>query len=204
MSVINNSIQNAVNCVSCCAFENIEREDTTYHDVYIGNSQTTCACYEPSKVFNDIGNFIVTECDRINVSWMYTLGLRNSRILDARYCPAGCVAWADMCIALPDNLSITAYGDTRGSLYAMDLTVCGYDCRNPEHHTPWSFINIGKSYCDCDTPTGVTTINAQIGCCACYKAGQHNVAIMACPTHISFSAARYIVTCLEASVMRIY
>lgn len=203
MSVINNNVQNAVNCVSCCAFENIEREDTTYHDVYIGNSQTTCACYEPSKVFNDIGNFIVTECDRINVSWMYTLGLRNSHTIDARSSPSACRLWADMCIALPDNLSITAYGDTRGALYAMDLSVCGYECRDPYYSTG-TFINIGKCYCDCCTPTGVTTIYVQSGCCGCYNAGQHNVAIMACPTNISFSANGCSVVCLEASVMRIY
>lgn len=203
MSVINNNIQNAVNCVSCCAFENIERENTTYHDVYIGNSQTTCACYEPSKVFNDIGNFIVTECDRINVSWMYTLGLRNMRTIDARSSPSTCRLWADMCIALPDNLSIIAYGDTRGALYAMDLTVCGYECRDSRYSTG-SFINIGKCYCDCCTPTGVTTTFVQTGMCYCYKAGQHNVAIMACPTNISFSASGCSEAFLEASVMRIY
>jgi hypothetical protein len=202
MSVINNNIQNAVNCVSCCAFENIERENTTYHDVYIGNSQTTCACYEPSKVFNDIGNFIVTECYRIDV-WMYALSLRNIRTLDARSCPVGCCAWADMCIALPENLSITAYGGTRGALYAVDLTICGYDCRYASS-IPDVFINIGRSYCDCGCPTGVSTILAQVGCCNCYKAGQHNVAIMACPTNISFSAANCTLTYLEASVMRIY
>ena len=202
MSVINNSIQNAVNCVSCCAFENIERENTTYHDVYIGNSQTTCACYEPSKVFDDIGNFIVTECDRINI-WMYTLGLTNSRTLNAISTPSACRLWADMCIALPDNLSITAYGTTRGALYAMDLTACGYDCRGAEY-IPGLFINIGKCYCDCRTPTGVSTMYIQSGYCNCYKAGQHNVAIMACPTHISFSASGCTVTYLEASVMRIY
>ena len=202
MSVINNSIQNAVNCVSCCAFENIERENTTYHDVYIGNSQTTCACYEPSKVFNTIGNFIVTECDRINI-WKCTLGSRIGCTLNAISTPSTCVVWADMCIALPDNLSITAYGDTRGALYATDLTVCGYDCRC-SYYTPGSFINIGKCYCDSCTPTGVSTIYVKLGCCACYKAGQHNVAIMACPTHISFSAAGCTVTFLEASVMRIY
>jgi hypothetical protein len=203
MSVINNNIQNAVNCVSCCAFENIEREDTTNHEVYIGNSQTTCACYEPSKVFNDIGNFIVTECDRIHV-WMCSLSLRNSRTLDARSCPAGCCVWADMCIALPDNLSITAYGGTRGALYAVDLTLCGYECRRPDFYVPVSFINIGKSYCDCSCPTGVSTMFAQTGCFSCYKAGQHNVAIMACPTHISFSAESCALMYLEASVMRIY
>lgn len=202
MSVINNNIQNAVNCVSCCAFENIERENTTYHGVYIGNSQTTCACYEPTKVFNDIGDFIVTECYCMNATWIRTLGLRNTRTLDARSCSG--TAWADMCIALPDNLSITAYGTTRGALYAMDLTVCGYDCRDPGYNIPGSYINIGKSYCDCRTPTGTSTIYIQLGCFDFYKAGQHNVAIMACPTHISFSAAGCTVTYLEASVMRIY
>lgn len=204
MSVINNNIQNAVNCVSCCAFENIERENTTNHDVYIGNSQTNCACYEPTKVFNDIGNFIVTECSKINATWMYTLGLTNSRTLcNACSCPSS-IAWADMCIALPENCSITAYGTTRGALYAMDLTACGYGCKNPNHDVPGSFINIGKSYCDCCTPTGTSTICLQLGCFNCYKAGQHNVAIMACPTNISFSAAGCSETYLEASVMRIY
>lgn len=201
MSVINNNVQNAVNCVSCCAFENIEREDTTNHEVYIGNSQTTCACYEPDKVLRDIGNFIVTECGRIHC-WMFTLGLRNSRTLDARSCTTG-FAWADMCIALPDNTSITSYGDTRGALYAVDLTACGYDCRHASD-VPGAFINIGKCYCDCCTPTGASTIYVQLGCCNCYKAGQHNVAIMACPTHISFSAGARSLTYLEASVMRIY
>jgi hypothetical protein len=203
MSVINNSIQNAVNCVSCCAFENIEREDTTNHEVYIGNSQTTCACYEPSKVFNAISNFIVTECDRIHV-WMCSLSLRNSRTINAFSCPTGCSAWADMCIALPENLSITAYGDTRGALYAMDLTARGYECRCSLYYTFSSFINIGKSYCDCNTPTGVSTMQIVLGCYACYRAGQHNVAIMACPTHISFSASSCSLAYLEASVMRIY
>lgn len=203
MSVINNNIQNAVNCVSCCAFKNIERENTTYHDVYIGNSQITCACYEPNKVFNNISNFIVTECDKINVTWMYTLGLTNTRTLDARSYPSTCVIWADMCIALPENCSITAYGTTRGALYAVDLTVCGYDCRSP-NNTPISYINIGKSHWDCCNPTETSTILAQLGRCCNYKAGQHNVAIMACPTNISFSAAGCVETFLEASVMRIY
>ena len=201
MSVINNNIQNAVNCVSCCAFENIERENTTSHDVYIGNSQTTCACYEPDKVLKDISNFIVTECDRINV-WMYTLGLRNMRTLDARSCSN--MAWADMCIVSPANTSLTAYGTTRGALYAMDLTLCGYDCRNPGSYTSSSDINIGKSYYDCDCPKGVSNIFAQVGCLNCYKAGQHNVAIMARPTNISFSAGQCALMYLEASVMRIY
>lgn len=203
MSVINNSIQNAVNCVSCCAFENIEREDTTNHEVYIGNSQTTCACYEPSKVFNDIGNFIVTECDCFNVVWMCTLGLRNSCNLIATAEPPTCMVWGHMHVYLPDNLSITAYGDTRGALYAVDLTACGYDCRHAID-IPGSFINIGKSYCNSCCPTGASAMHVQLGCCNCYKAGQHNVAIMACPAHIGFSAYGCSVVCLEASVMRIY
>lgn len=203
MSVINNNIQNAVNCVSCCAFENIERENATSHEVYIGNSQTTCACYEPDKVLRDIGNFIITECSCMNVAWMCTLGFRNSCTLDARSSSA-CWLWAHIRIILPENCSITAYGDTRGALYAMDLTACGYDCRNPGYNIPGSFINIGKCYCDCCTPTGVSTMYVQLGCFDFYKAGQHNVAIMACPTNISFSAAGRAVTFLEASVMRIY
>lgn len=203
MSVINNNIQNAVNCVSCCALENIEREDANNHEVYIGSSQTTCACYEPSKVFNETSDFIVTECDCMNVVWMCTLGLKSIGTIDARSCPAGCTKWNDLVMYLPENLSITAYGTTRGALYAMDLTACGYNCKGASGILS-SFINIGKSYCNSCTPTDVSTMNVVLGCCNCYKAGQHNVAIMACPSHISFSACSCNFVCLEASVMRIY